>query len=115
MLRELTQIVATPDGRQMLADGLERTMRQSKMGGTLLDKVQLMYAYVRDPEEPLKPKLLLGAALLYLVIPSDLIPDWVGLIGFADDFAALTYVWQQSRDILCQYDARRRQRLGGAA
>jgi uncharacterized membrane protein YkvA (DUF1232 family) len=54
--------------------------------------------------------LLIGAALLYLVIPTDLIPDWFGLVGFADDFAALAYVWNQTRDVLLNYEERRRQR-----
>lgn len=111
MLRNLSELMLSPDGRQIIAEGLSRTIRRSKMGGVLLDKVRLMADYVRDPAEPLRPKLMIGAALLYLVIPSDLIPDWIGLVGFADDFAAISYVWTQSREILMHYDDRRRRRL----
>lgn len=81
------------------------------MGGVVLDKVQLMHAYLCDPAEPVKPKLLIGAALLYLVIPTDLIPDWFAFIGFADDMAALLYVWNQTRDVLLNYEERRQLRL----
>jgi uncharacterized membrane protein YkvA (DUF1232 family) len=110
MLGNLTALVSTPEGRQVIADQLETRIRQSKMGGVMLDRVRLMYEFYRDPAEPFKPKLLIGAALLYLIIPNDLIPDWFGLIGFADDFAAIAFIWNQTRDVLTNYDERRRQR-----
>ena len=111
LLAGLASLVATPDGRQLIVDNLEARIRQSGMGSVLLDRVQLMYAYYRDPAEPLKPKLLIGAALAYLIIPNDLIPDWIALVGFTDDFAAIAFVWHQTRDILMNYDERRRQRF----
>jgi uncharacterized membrane protein YkvA (DUF1232 family) len=110
MLGNLAALAASPDGRQMVAERLQAKIRQSKMAALMLDKVQLMYDYYRDPSEPVKPKVLIGAALLYLVIPSDLIPDWFALVGFADDFAAIAYVFNQTRDVLTNYEERRRQR-----
>ena len=110
MLRDLSQLASTPDGRQLIAEGLEGSIRRSKLGGVMLDKVRLMYDYFRDPAEPWKPKILIGAALLYLIIPSDVIPDWFAVIGFADDFAAIAYVFNQTRDVLVHYDERRQQR-----
>ena len=110
MLRDLSALVATPDGRQLIAEGLEAAIRRSKLGGVMLDKVRLMYAYFRDPGEPWKPKIMIGAALLYLIIPSDVIPDWFGLIGFADDFAAIAFVFNQTRDVLTNYEERRQRR-----
>ncbi|HEX2950278.1 MAG TPA: YkvA family protein [Armatimonadota bacterium] len=110
MLKNLGGLAASPIGRKMLADQLAASIRKSKIAGAMLDKVQLMYDYFRDPAEAVKPKLLIGAALLYLVIPTDLIPDWFGLVGFADDFAALAYVWNQTKDVLLNYEERRRQR-----
>lgn len=113
MLKDFSALATTPDGRKMLAEQLESTIRRSNIGGAMLDKVKLMYAFLRDPAEPVKPKLLIGAALLYLVVPNDLIPDWLGLFGFTDDLAAISIVWNQSRDILLNYDDRRRQRITG--
>jgi len=111
MLRDLSALVATPDGRQLIGEKLESSVRRSKMGNVMLDRVRLMYDYFRDPAEPWKPKALIGAALLYLIIPSDLIPDWFALVGFADDFAAIAYVYHQTRDVLANYEARRQQRM----
>lgn len=111
MLRDLGGLVGTPDGRQLIAEGLEASIRRSKMGSIMLDRVRLMYDYFRDPREPWKPKALIGAGLLYLVIPNDLIPDWFALVGFADDFAAIAFVYHQTRDVLANYAERRQQRL----
>jgi len=98
---------ATSDGRRTIAANIEATIRRSKIAGALLDKVRLMYAYVRDPHESVKPKLLIGAALLYLVTPADFIPDWFGLVGFVDDAAAIMYVWNRTADVLLNYEKRR--------
>ncbi|MFO8006304.1 MAG: DUF1232 domain-containing protein, partial [Candidatus Brocadiia bacterium] len=40
---------------------------------------------LQDPGTPLVAKLLLGAALGYLLSPLDLIPDWIPLLGYLDD------------------------------
>lgn len=111
MLRDLSALVATPDGRQLIAEQLEAAVRRSKAGGVMLDKIRLMFDYFRDPAEPWKPKIMIGAALLYLVVPNDVIHDWIALVGFTDDFAAIAYVFNQTRDVLMHYDERRQRRL----
>jgi uncharacterized membrane protein YkvA (DUF1232 family) len=44
---------------------------------------------------PLHVKLILGAGLLYVLSPYDLIPEWVPVVGVLDDFAlaALLISW----------------------
>jgi len=110
LLRDLSALVATPDGRQLISEQLTASVRRSKMGSVMLDRVCLMYDYFRDPNEPWKPKALIGAALLYLIIPNDLIPDWFAFVGFADDFAAIAFVFNQTRDVLMNYEERRQLR-----
>jgi uncharacterized membrane protein YkvA (DUF1232 family) len=95
----------------LLAERLEGWVRRQKVAGDALDKVQVMYRYFRDPGEPLKPKLLIGAALLYLIIPNDLVPDWLAVVGLSDDFAAITIIWKQLYDVLTKYEERRLSRL----
>ena len=72
----------------------------------MLNQIHVIYDYLRDSAEPLKPKLLIGAALLYLLVPNDLLPDWFGLLGFTDDFVALAFVWGQTRHIMSDYRKR---------
>ena len=45
-----------------------------------------------DPYTPAKVRISLMAALAYLVMPFDLFPDFMTLVGFSDDFVALTAV-----------------------
>lgn len=47
---------------------------------------------VQDDETPAAAKGLMLACLAYFVLPTDAIPDWIPVIGYADDaavFAAL--------------------------
>ena len=40
---------------------------------------------VRDPRVPVRAKLVLGATVLYLAMPIDLVPDFVPIAGQLDD------------------------------
>ena len=46
-------------------------------------------------ETPLYVKFILGAGLLYVLSPYDLIPEWVPVVGVLDDLAlaALLISW----------------------
>ncbi|WP_421933550.1 YkvA family protein [Phenylobacterium sp.] len=58
------------------------------------DALSVWYC-ARDPETPRAAKGLMMAALAYFVLPTDAIPDILGVIGFTDDaavFAALMAV-----------------------
>jgi uncharacterized membrane protein YkvA (DUF1232 family) len=52
------------------------------------DIVVLWYA-CRNPATPLHLKLLALLAALYVFSPLDLIPDWLALLGIADDITLL--------------------------
>ena len=45
-----------------------------------------------DPFTPVQARVSLMAALAYLIMPFDLFPDFMPLVGFSDDFVALTAV-----------------------
>jgi uncharacterized membrane protein YkvA (DUF1232 family) len=45
-----------------------------------------------DPATPIRVRGMLLAALTYVILPTDLIPDILGGLGFADDMALLTAV-----------------------
>lgn len=58
------------------------------------DALSVWYC-ARDPETPTVAKGMMMAALAYFVLPTDAIPDFLGVLGFTDDaavFAALMAV-----------------------
>jgi uncharacterized membrane protein YkvA (DUF1232 family) len=43
-----------------------------------------------DPDTPSSAKVTVLAALTYLLLPLDLIPDFIPAVGFSDDLVAIT-------------------------
>jgi len=59
---------------------------------TVPDLVRLIVRLVADPLLPRSVKLALAAAVVYLLSPLDVIPDFVPLVGFLDDAAIAAVV-----------------------
>lgn len=51
----------------------------------------LCYYAVQNPKVPMKAKLIIYGALGYLILPIDLVPDMVPVLGYGDDLTALLY------------------------
>ena len=51
----------------------------------LPDLVRLITRLVGDPVLPRTAKIALGAAVVYLLSPVDLVPDFIPLVGWVDD------------------------------
>lgn len=50
-----------------------------------MDKIRLLGALFRDPRVPLWPRVVAVALVLYLAMPIDIIPDFIPVLGYADD------------------------------
>lgn len=49
-----------------------------------------MYYCMKDSETPTYVKAIIAAALTYLFLPEDVIPDWVAGLGLTDDVVVMT-------------------------
>lgn len=73
------------------------------------ERFQLGISVIKDwisgeyREIPMGTLIRLTAALLYLVTPTDLIPDFIPLSGYLDDLTVLSYVFSQIGKELDQY------------
>lgn len=65
------------------------------VGYALLSKAFLLYFVMKASGTPTTDKLLIAGALAYLVLPLDFIPDFIPVLGFSDDAAALTAAFRQ--------------------
>jgi uncharacterized membrane protein YkvA (DUF1232 family) len=74
---------------------LTSTSRYLRMGRLVIKLptyARIVWGIMRDPRTPIGLKAILGAALAYVVLPVDLIPDALPIIGQADDLTVLLLV-----------------------
>ena len=50
---------------------------------------RLAMRLIRDPRVPTAAKLLFGATVIYMLSPIDVFPDWLPVLGQADDLVVL--------------------------
>lgn len=50
---------------------------------------RLALRLLRDPRVPTAAKVLFGATVLYMLSPIDVMPDWLPVLGQADDLLVL--------------------------
>ena len=83
---------------------------------TLPNMAKLLWRLLRDPRVPRRTKMVVGAAVAYVASPIDLIPEFIPVIGLADDLLLMTFAihhivevagedivlehWDGSRDLL---------------
>ncbi|MCL1598854.1 MAG: YkvA family protein [Actinomycetia bacterium] len=69
-----------------------RGWREMSMEAILLipNLIKLFMRLMRDPRIPIRRKMLVGAVLVYVVSPIDLIPDFVVGFGKLDDIVVLS-------------------------
>ena len=56
----------------------------------------ILYSWFKYPS--LKDKAIIYGALGYFILPIDLIPDYIPVIGLSDDFGALIYAYNIIKD-----------------
>lgn len=64
--------------------------------GSMLERVKAIYGMIFDKEYHVsrRTKLLAGAALIYFVLPTDVVPDFIPGIGYLDDALVLSALWK---------------------
>ena len=88
----------TPDEKQLQKsekhyseDGLwEKIVKVTKKAGIKVVYLTLILYYTATaPTTPMKQKGIIYGALGYFILPFDLIPDAIPVVGYSDDLAAL--------------------------
>lgn len=52
------------------------------------------YYCAMDPDTPKRVKIILMGALAYFVMPIDILPDFIALLGFTDDATVFWLAWR---------------------
>ncbi len=61
----------------------------TKMGSKLVYNVLILYYVMKSPGVPIHIKTAIVGALAYVIVPTDLIPDFIPVAGYSDDLAAI--------------------------
>ena len=97
-----------PAAEQRVKEGLERSAEKLKatLKGAWED-VQDLYRMSFDKDFDVKGsvKAVSVVALLYLVSPVDVVPDWVPVLGVADDVAVAAYALNFAQSEIERYRA----------
>lgn len=59
--------------------------RLRQLARTLKARLDGYRALAADPRVPRVSRWLLGAAIAYVLLPFDLVPDWIPILGHLDD------------------------------
>ena len=63
-----------------------------RAGRTIAQPALEAFEILIDPSTPTQVRMTMLAALTYLILPMDLVPDLIPIAGFSDDLVALTAV-----------------------
>ncbi|EAP91212.1 hypothetical protein OA2633_03521 [Oceanicaulis sp. HTCC2633] len=110
---ERTEAEFEQDEAKVEANFWPKVQRVARQIPFLEDLVAAYYA-MRDPETPLQARAALAFGLLYFLWIVDIIPDFLGLVGYADDGTVLTtIILQVGGAITDKHRAKARKALGG--
>lgn len=59
---------------------------------TIKELIEFLKAVSTDPRIPERDKAILVACIALIISPIDIIPDWIPIIGWMDDFVILAIV-----------------------
>lgn len=76
---------------RMVRDGFWPKFRAFARQIPFAEEVVAAYYCAMDSETPLKVRATLFGALAYFILPFDLVPDMLLIVGLGDDLAVLTF------------------------
>jgi uncharacterized membrane protein YkvA (DUF1232 family)/lambda repressor-like predicted transcriptional regulator len=91
----------TDEGREIISLNFNKKIDQIKCVGPFITKLQALYQIYLEEKTDQKQKHIIGGLLLYFILPTDIIPDYLFPIGYLDDAMATEIIWQQIQGLPC--------------
>lgn len=91
-LTKYEEYAKTDEGVNLIHESFEKKLKGIKGSGIFLEKIKKMYDIFCSKNISITEYMLTGSALLYFIISTDVIPDFIVPIGFLDDYIAMNIV-----------------------
>jgi uncharacterized membrane protein YkvA (DUF1232 family)/DNA-binding Xre family transcriptional regulator len=86
------QYAQTEEGRRIIQDDFPAKVNQVSGAGPFIDQLKQMYKQFCADDIAPDERNILGSALLYFILSTDIIPDYIFPIGYLDDAMAVRLV-----------------------
>jgi len=87
---EALELVMTEHAREYSESAFKTKLSTLSGLDKLIESAKQVHTLLRDPQTPIWVKGLCIGVLGYLILPTDVVADFVPVLGYGDDLAALT-------------------------
>ncbi|GIN73011.1 transcriptional regulator [Bacillus sp. J14TS2] len=91
-LKEYANYAQTEDGKEAISSGFDEKIKKVDSVGPFINFLKDFFKKFQLQNGSSKELILIGSALLYFIIPVDVIPDYIFPIGFIDDAIAVQVI-----------------------
>ncbi|MBB2481471.1 DUF1232 domain-containing protein [Bacillus sp. APMAM] len=91
-LAKYEQYTQTEEGKEIILKGFEKKLQKVGSVGPFINQLKSMYDKFCLGKGTPRELVLIGSALIYFILPVDIIPDYLFPIGYLDDATAVQMV-----------------------
>lgn len=91
-LNKYQQYALTEEGKNIIYKNFEKKLTSVNGSGFFVEKLESMYKAFSGENLSKEKQSIIGSALLYFILSTDIIPDYIFPIGYIDDITALKLV-----------------------
>ncbi|WP_255428473.1 DUF1232 domain-containing protein [Sporosarcina sp. resist] len=86
------KVVQTEEGHEVILKGFADKLKKLESEGPYINQLKHLFQRFRMKTGTVSEITIIGSALLYFIMPIDLIPDYMFPIGYLDDAVAVKFV-----------------------
>lgn len=93
-VNKLIHLANTSEGKTRIDRDFSTKVKTMRRNG-FVSQLKTLYQYFKDPNTSKAKKGLIGAGLLYFILPFDVVHDYLPVVGYIDDGVAIAYIWSK--------------------
>ena len=101
-VKKLIHLADASEGKERIDRDFSNKLKTVKRNG-FVNQLKTLYRYFKDPNTSKAKKGLIGAGLLYFILPFDVVHDYLPVLGYIDDGVAIAYIWTKINKELEDY------------